>query len=226
MQFIYIVRHGETDANAKGQINDKNNNTPLNENGKKQASKTGKYFKKYRCKSNDKSSCVIYSSPSTRAVETSDIIAKQLKIKNIIYDECINEADYGLLSGTSPGDKIFEEDAKMWKSFNKKYKDPIELVLCLDKQIEIAKKKFNIETITERKDRVISFFNSLSKSKKNIIIVTHSNIIQIMISVLFNLQSYGISGDISNGKNCTIMCVTRDSDNYNLITLPNTLHLA
>ena len=42
MPLIYIIRHGETDANVKDKINDKKNKTPLNLNGKKQATMTGK----------------------------------------------------------------------------------------------------------------------------------------------------------------------------------------
>ena len=47
MQFIYVIRHGETDANLQGMINDKNVIIPINKNGQKQALKTGKYLKKY-----------------------------------------------------------------------------------------------------------------------------------------------------------------------------------
>jgi len=46
MQFIYVIRHGETDANIEGKVNDKNIITPLNKKGKLQAMKTGKYLKK------------------------------------------------------------------------------------------------------------------------------------------------------------------------------------
>ena len=46
MQFIYVIRHGETDANVKGKVNDKNITTPINKNGKLQAKKTGKYLQK------------------------------------------------------------------------------------------------------------------------------------------------------------------------------------
>ena len=75
MPLIYIVRHGETDANVKGLVNDKNVITPLNKTGKMQAAKTGKYFKKYRCKTN--SSIKIYSSPSIRTKETAELVRLQ-----------------------------------------------------------------------------------------------------------------------------------------------------
>lgn len=58
MQFIYVIRHGETDANLQGMINDKNVIIPINKTGKQQALKTGKYLKKYICQ--NKSKCVIY----------------------------------------------------------------------------------------------------------------------------------------------------------------------
>lgn len=39
MQFIYVIRHGETDANVKSKVNDKNITTPLNKNGILQSKK-------------------------------------------------------------------------------------------------------------------------------------------------------------------------------------------
>ena len=66
-QILYIVRHGETDANTKELINDRNVATPLNANGKKQATITGKYFNNRKMKN-----IAIYTSPSTRAVQTAD----------------------------------------------------------------------------------------------------------------------------------------------------------
>lgn len=67
-------------ANNKGQINDNNVTIPLNELGKKQATKKGKYFKKIRKYDN----CIIYSSPSIISIETTNLIASELKIDKII----------------------------------------------------------------------------------------------------------------------------------------------
>jgi hypothetical protein len=41
---------------------------------------------------------------------------------------------------------------------------------------------------------------------------------------LFNINPQ-IKGDLSNGKNCTINCIAKRYNKYQLITIPNTLHL-
>lgn len=222
MQFIYVVRHGETDANVNKQVNDKNIITPLNKKGKIQAKKTGKYLKKEVCSDNK---CVIYSSPSIRALQTAELIAKELKIdsNNIIQDDRINELDHGLMSGSTKDDKI---NIAYMKEYNKLPTDPIKLGLAFPKFDKMIEKKFKVESTEHAEKRISSFYESLPKNKKNIIVVTHSGIVSFTIRVLFNILPAGyIKGDLSNGKNCTISCITKKSNKYQLLTLPNTLHL-
>ena len=82
MVLIYIIRHGETDMNTSGKVNDANIDTSINAKGKKQAKKTGEYLKKVR-KLND-SNCVIYTSPAMRAVQTATIIKNEINRKLLI----------------------------------------------------------------------------------------------------------------------------------------------
>lgn len=219
-QFIYVVRHGETDANVTGQVNDKSVVTPLNKLGKSQAKKTGVYFKKEHC---DSSKCVIYSSPSIRAVQTSEIIAKELKIKpkDIIRDERLDELDHGLLSGSTKVDKI---NIEYMKEFDKLPKDPIKLELAFKKFDKMIEKKYRVESLPSIKKRLMSFYTSLPKNKKKIIVVTHGGIVQGTIMTLFNVMQ-PIAGDLTNGKNCTINCIVKEKNKYVLLTIPNTLHL-
>lgn len=221
MQYLYIVRHGETDANVENKINDKNIITTLNKKGELQSKKTGQYLKKNFCKSPKHG--IIFSSPSTRAVQTAEIIANELKLNRseIIYDDRINEIDYGLLSGVTDGDRIYKE---YMHEFNKLSKDPILLELEFPKFDKFISKKFKTETILSIKKRLKSFYSSLSQLKKNIIIITHGGIIQGTIMTLFNIKPQ-VKGDLNNGKNCTINCITKIKNKYELITLPNTLHL-
>ena len=215
MQLIYVVRHGETDANVKGQVNDRNVIIPLNANGKSQATKTGKYFKK-AC-----SSCIIYSSPSVRAVQTATLIAKELTVSKVIQDDRINEADHGILSGSVPGDAI---DKKFMKIINKLSKtDSVDRELAYQKVEPTINKNFKTESREATVARVKSFLKSLPK-KKNIIIVTHRGIIQGILTALFNVIAQ-VSGDTTNGKNCSIMGIRKDENKYQLLTTPNTIHL-
>lgn len=222
MSLIYIIRHGETDANVKDKINDKNNKTPLNSNGKKQATMTGKYLN-----TRNLQNAVIYVSPSIRAVQTAELIAKELKINkiSIIKDDRIDEINHGLLSGTGSGDKIYDELMEY-----KRKNTPSDIIdkALYDKGYSNSDnyivKKYKAESIKHIFDRIKSFFKALSTNKKNIIVVTHNGIIQLTTPLLFNIIP-AISGNISNGKNCTIMCILNEKKKYTLLTLPNTLHL-
>lgn len=217
MQYIYAVRHGQTDANVKKKINDKNVVTPLNELGIKQSIKTGKYFKKRGGK------YIIYSSPSIRALQTAKLIAKELKITDIIQDNRINEIDHGLLSGLTQDDALYKT---YMKDFEKMPKDPIDFALSIDEFDEKCAKKYKLESSYLAKKRVKSFMRSLPNPyvKKHIIIVTHCGIITTMIWALSNINAR-LKSDVTNGKNCTINCITREKNKYTMLTAPNTLHL-
>jgi len=216
--FIYVIRHGETDANVKGQVNDKNVKIPINAIGKKQAKKTGKYMA-----GRDLKDYIIYSSPSERARQTAQIIAKEMKyVGEIIIDERLNELDHGLISGSVKGDDINNE---YMKEFNKLPSDPIDLELSFEEFDVKIYKKFKCESLAIASKRVANFYKDLPKTK-NIVLITHGGIISVTINVLFNIMPQ-INGDLSNGKNCTIMCISKEtkSKNYKMLTLPNTLHL-
>ena len=217
MQFIYVIRHGETDANKNNQVNDINIKTSLNLNGKEQAKKTGIYLHSRNLKD-----FIIYSSPSKRAFETAQIIANEVKYDdNIIIDERLNELDHGLISGSVKGDDINNEYIE---EFNKLPTDPIDLELSLEEFDVKIYKKFRCESLAIASKRVSGFYSDLPR--KNIVLITHGGIINVTINVLFNIMPQLI-GNVSNGKNCTIMCIMKEtkSKKYKLITVPNTLHL-
>jgi len=162
-------------------------------------------------------------------MQTAEIISKELKInpKNINIDDRINEIDYGIISGSTKGDKI---DNEYMKEFNKLPKDPIKLVLAFEMFDKTIQKKFKVESAIKVKKRIQSFYSSLPSDSvsKHIIVVTHGGIVNGTINALFNINP-PVKGDTSNGKNCTINCITKTSKTskklYQLITLPNTLHL-
>jgi broad specificity phosphatase PhoE len=217
MQFIYVIRHGETDANLKGQVNDKNVKIPINATGKKQAKKTGKYMA-----GRDLKDCIIYSSPSERAQQTAQIIAKEMKYGGeIIIDERIDEMDNGKLSGLTDIDELVNEYKK---ELNKLPTDPIDRELEFPAFDIKMTKKFKLESRNNAHKRVANFYKDLPS--KNIIVVTHGGIVNITIQVLFNIYPQ-ITGDLSNGRNCTIMCISKEtkSKEYKMLSLPNTLHL-
>ncbi len=95
---IYIVRHGETDANRKGYLQGWSNN-PLNENGIMLAEITGRGMKGIRF-----DHCI--SSPLTRARETAEIIIKESgNSVPVSFDDRIKEIDFGSLERLSIKDE-------------------------------------------------------------------------------------------------------------------------
>jgi len=85
---IYIVRHGETDANNKAYLQGWSDD-PLNENGRMLAELTGQGMKGI---------CFDYciSSPLQRAKETAEIILKESGNKaSVTFDDRIKEINFG-----------------------------------------------------------------------------------------------------------------------------------
>lgn len=87
---IYLVRHGETDWNVENRIQGRRD-LPLNEKGKKQAKRVAENLLHINIDT-------IYTSPLSRAKETSKIIAG-LHTSPILEDERLVEADHGDLEG-------------------------------------------------------------------------------------------------------------------------------
>jgi len=91
---IYLIRHGQTDANSKAIIQGRVDN-PLNATGKAQAKRTAEYLKQYSLKFDY---CV--ASPLSRAIETMHIIKEQLHIDLPTHIEPdIIEREFGELDG-------------------------------------------------------------------------------------------------------------------------------
>jgi uncharacterized phosphatase len=94
---ICIVRHGETDWNAQGRLQGRED-IELNDSGRQQALKIAAYLSTEHWD-------VVVSSPLKRAYETAQIIARILAISEVEVEEQITERDYGEASGLWPEDR-------------------------------------------------------------------------------------------------------------------------
>ena len=98
MMRIYIIRHGETDANKKGYAHGWTDGL-LNENGKILAQITGRGMKGIRF-----DRCI--SSPLIRARETAKIILRESDNNvSISFDDRIKEMNFGSLEGINIRDE-------------------------------------------------------------------------------------------------------------------------
>jgi len=218
MKEIYFIRHGQTDENSLGIRQGSEIDSELNELGRKQAKKSGKYLKKYRIKYK-KFDCIL-SSPLKRAIETAEIIGKEIKYPKKI------ELRRGKMSGLSKDDKYKKKIEKEIEKKQKKIGDPIEYIYEFDMD-KYLNKKFNvgIETKTEmnkRSKKIIDFIES--KKCKKILVVSHAGIIMNTIKKIFNLNFTPI-GNLSMGKNCWISYIQNDGGIYRLVSPPDSTHL-
>lgn len=158
MAKIYLVRHGESIANTKGIYQGQTYDTPLSSMGLKQAKALVKYFSRIEVKK-------IFSSPLTRTLATAKQVAESKKIPIFKAIEII-ETNHG-----------------QWEGLKKKFieqKWPNLYQTWLNKP---AKAKFpNGETFHETNKRVIDWWNSIISSNPDSLIVTHDNVIRIIVS--------------------------------------------
>ena len=88
---LYVVRHGETDWNLQHRIQG-STDIPLNDTGRAQATATGSLLAR-------RDWDAIYSSPLSRAMETGDLIAKELGMPGPIPVGDLVERAYGAAEG-------------------------------------------------------------------------------------------------------------------------------
>jgi broad specificity phosphatase PhoE len=110
---LYLVRHGENQANIMKELSCRIVDYPLNGKGRLQAKQTGSYF---LTKQVDE----IYCSPLIRAVETAEIIGSRLSRKVVRMDN-FRELDVGELElmGSSPEAwRVYFDVLESWRNGN------------------------------------------------------------------------------------------------------------
>ncbi|WP_162798003.1 histidine phosphatase family protein [Sulfitobacter sp. JL08] len=92
---IFLLRHGETELNVQGRLQGRSQ-ANLTEAGRSFAQDTARVIS---CEVGD-GDCVIFSSPLTRALETTEIIAAALAgLRKRVTDDRIAELDFGKWDG-------------------------------------------------------------------------------------------------------------------------------
>ena len=104
---IYIIRHGESLQNRKGNPLSGVNETPLSKTGIDQCEYLNKYINRFRIKS-------VYTSPLERAVQTAKIIFPTNKP---IIDEGLIEFDYGEYDGIVAANHLDDPVLSKWSTF-------------------------------------------------------------------------------------------------------------
>lgn len=174
---IYIVRHGQTHHNVKGQYYGKLD-ASLSQEGIRQMEKLRSSLKGIEFDS-------IYSSNTKRTLQSLQISGKHLYNK-VQIDQRLSELNFGEFEGRTYQEicKIFPDQIESWNKDWKNFCPP------------------NGEAFASFYKRIVSFFKDLLKKKENhILIMTHSGVIKaIYCYVLQNNPDLFWSFTTHNGK--------------------------
>lgn len=159
---IYLIRHGQTDWNAKG-ITQGQTDIPLNQDGIKQAQFLGQKFKKIKFNA-------VFSSDLIRAKKTAEIITLERKMA-IETTRLLRERRYGKMDGKSY--QMMSEFHRTWERLSKK------------ERVKYKPYK-GYETDEEIISRFITFLREIAATYpgKTILTVCHGGIMRVLLNHL------------------------------------------
>lgn len=171
---LYIVRHGQTDWNARGLLQGETD-IPLNKEGIKQAKILGKSLQKIKFDA-------IFSSDLVRAKKTAEIIAMERKMA-VATTKLLRERRYGKFEG---------QPYQLRRQFHKDWEK-------LSKQARIRlRPDQESETDEEAVSRLITFLREVAALYlgKTVLIVTHGGLMRALLNHLSD-KTY-LTGSVSN----------------------------
>lgn len=197
---IILTRHGQSEGNRFNIIQG-HSDYPLSDLGLEQAKELANWFLE-----NQKDLSIIYCSDLKRAAETAIIIAKELGIKEIIFDRRLREFNLGIFQDRELASLSPEEQA------------------YLDSHWENTPKKIpNGESVDDMKVRIKEVFNEIIVKHKQIdtiLIVGHGGTLYHIITT-----TLGFKLDLKNEwfGNCqrTEIIFNNETKNWSLITFNN-----
>ncbi len=198
MKKIYLIRHGETEANKKGIFRGRLD-LPLSERGKTQAKELKNYFK-------DKKIEFVFSSPLIRAYETAKIAFDGLTIEK---EELLNNIDLGEWSGKEKS-YIKEKEPRLWQMWTTK---PEKMVFPGGESLE------NVY------ERVYRLKEKLKKMDfESIALISHRSVLKVFFAVILDLKkNYFWKFHIDN---CSVSIVVYDENRgFTITKLNDTNHL-
>ncbi len=177
---FYIIRHGETDWNAKKLLQGQTD-IPLNEKGKQQALSLGKLLVNIRFDA-------AFSSDLLRAKQTAEILAIEKKI-TVQTTKLLRERRFGKLEGQS------------WEKADSRLESLIHRLVFMTEE---EKRKHGLERAENNEDliaRLIPFLRELciAYAGKTVLIATHGGLMRaFLIHLGFGTHETLRSGAISN----------------------------
>jgi len=197
---IILVRHGETDWNLVKRIQGGDSDTPLNENGQRQAAALAARLK-------DEKITAIFSSPLQRALNTAKAIATthQLKVQEL---PSLKEIKVGILEG-----RLASDIAPRFDEF-----------MCgngLDKKVHTPSGGESMEDVQKRAWDTITSLKA-QYSNGTLVLVTHYFVIMAVVCRVLDLPLYRMSRlRLTNG---TISSFTMDDVSMRLELFNDSFH--
>lgn len=199
MAKIYLIRHAESLANTQGIYQGQTYNTDLSRHGNKQAQLLAKRFQSIDIDE-------IIASPLKRTYRTASYVAKEKDLP-ICVQQAIKETNHGAWEG-----KYKLEVAKRWPELYQKWrKKPSQAIFPKG------------ETFQATTVRTLSWWCGLMNMNKDILIVTHDNIIRIIVAYVLGLPLDNIWRFHLTPTGLTI--VDSDNGNHVISLLNDTNHL-
>ncbi|CAK7022211.1 alpha-ribazole phosphatase [uncultured Phascolarctobacterium sp.] len=197
---IYLIRHGETDANRTFQFQGHIDN-PLNSKGLRQAAALGKYYENIELDA-------VYSSSMQRARQTATPLAQFHGVDLQPLDE-LKEVSFGDWEGLS-----YDEIKAKWG-------DQLELFFKQPAQCRMP----GGESFDDVAKRVQAAYNMIieANSGKNIAIVSHGGVVRVQLCLLLGLDinklwMFGVH-------NASTTCIGRWQDRFTIEYVNDTHYL-
>ena len=192
---IYVIRHGETDANKNGVLQG-SSNWPLNEDGIKLAKITGEKMKDIKFD-------VCFSSPLDRAKQTAQLVLENSGNNcEIIYDDRIKELNMGIYE-----DKRITPD---------NLEVPLLLILTFKVNAFLCGRFKGGESARECCKRTQEFLKELStKNYENVLVSTHGCAMRAMLNMFYKNRFYFWQGHVPY--NCSVNIIEVANGKMNLI---------
>ena len=167
MNLAIFMRHGQADNNVNRILVGRHLESHLTEKGKMQVKETAKLLK-------NMSISKIYSSPVTRAIETTEIVGEELGLDYEI-DDRLYEIDLGKLAGTNY-DEVLNKYGNLFLSF----------YMGDDSVLS----NHGVESFTAVKSRIRDLLDQVMArhNDHNILLVTHLDPIKAAISYILDLK--------------------------------------
>lgn len=169
MNLAIFMRHGQADNNVNRVLVGRHIESHLTEKGRIQAKETAKLLKSM-------SISKIYSSPVTRAIETTEIVGEELGLDYEI-DDRLYEIDLGRLAGTNY-DEVLNKYGNLFLSF----------YMGDDSVLS----NHGVESFTAVKSRVRDLLDQImarhNNKQQNVLLVTHLDPIKAAISYILDLK--------------------------------------